>query len=259
MKKDSFVLINGGTFTMGLPLEENNKEKDSLQHEVCLSSFYMSPYQVTQKEFTQILGFNPAPYTEPDLPVEAVSWFDAIDYCNVLSEFDRLTPVYTVKGTCVKWNRKANGYRLPTEAEWEFACRGGTKTLYYIEAFGDRINGNTNRRLWTYGNYDTGHVYSTQGRVVPPGSYPPNPFGLYDMMGNVYEWCWDLWGSDYYTKAPKQDPAGPDVPKDPMYPDRVLRGGCYFVTNVQVRSGNRDNSPPNIRFKGNGIRLVCNK
>jgi formylglycine-generating enzyme required for sulfatase activity len=258
MRKNSFMLINGGDFTMGLPPAEDTR-KDSPQHDVTISSFYMSIYQETQKEFRSIMGFNPAAYTEPDLPVEAVSWYDAIMYCNALSKTDGLNPVYAINGTDVKWDRTANGYRLPTEAEWEYACRAGTKSLYYIEAFDKISKQNIDRRLFTYGNYDTGRVFFTQGRVVPPGGYPPNSWGLYDMMGNVYEWCWDLWGSDYYTKGPKKDPAGPDTPQDPMYPDRVLRGGCYFVSNVQVRSGNRDNSPANIRFKGNGIRLVCNK
>jgi formylglycine-generating enzyme required for sulfatase activity len=148
---DGFVRINGGTFTMGSPANEANREDDEVQHQVTVRSFYMGKYEVTQKEWTAVMGTNPSEFKGDNLPVENVSWFDAVEYCNKKSQKEGLTPVYTISGrtpatgypitaATVTWNRNANGYRLPTEAEWEYVCRAGTTTAYNT---GARISDNT--------------------------------------------------------------------------------------------------------------------
>jgi len=134
-----FVLIRGGTFTMGSQETELERVKDELQHRVNVSDFYLSPSEVTQREYLALMGNNPSNSQGDNLPVENVTWFDAIRYCNALSTREGLAPVYTIQGENVTWNRIANGYRLPTEAEWEFACRAGTTTPFNT---GNNINDN---------------------------------------------------------------------------------------------------------------------
>jgi len=126
----NFVQIKGGTFTMGSPANEANREEDEVQYKVTVSSFKMSKYEITQKEYEKVMENNPSYFKGSNLPVEQVSWYDAITYCNKRSVRERLTPVYTINGEDVTWNRNANGYRLPTEAEWEYACRAGTTTPF---------------------------------------------------------------------------------------------------------------------------------
>ncbi len=123
--EDGFILISGGTFEMGSPDEEAWRSDDETQHTVTVSDFYISPYELTQKEYQDICGENPSNFTGDNLPVENISWLDAIAYCNARSERDGLTPVYVINGENVSWNRSADGYRLHTEAEWEYACRAG--------------------------------------------------------------------------------------------------------------------------------------
>ena len=122
---DGFILINGGTFTMGSPESENWRIDDETPHSVSVSSFYMDKYETTQKEYVRITGENPSSFNGDDLPVESITWLDAIRYANAKSKDAGLTPAYTVDESGVTWDRSANGYRLPTEAEWEYACRNG--------------------------------------------------------------------------------------------------------------------------------------
>ncbi|GBU28681.1 hypothetical protein R84B8_02241 [Treponema sp. R8-4-B8] len=124
------VFIQGGTFTMGSPTNEPGRSSYEVQHQVTVSSFYMGKYEVTQKEYKEIMGTNPSNFKGDNLPVEQVSWYDAIEYCNKRSQKEGLTPAYTRNGYNVTWNKNANGYRLPTEAEWEYACRAGTTTPF---------------------------------------------------------------------------------------------------------------------------------
>lgn len=130
---ENFVLILGGTFQMGSPEDEAWRSQDETQHTVTVSDFYMSIYELTQAEYQEIMGDNPSSFSGDDLPVENISWLDAVHYCNARSEKEGLTPVYSIDGQSVTWDRSANGYRLPTEAEWEYACRAGTTTPFNTE------------------------------------------------------------------------------------------------------------------------------
>ena len=260
-----FVLIKGGTFVMGAPASEGERfdfEKyDEVQHSVTVSSFYMSKYQVTQKEYREVMGKNPSNFKGDNLPVDSVTWYDALEYCNKRSIKEGLTPVYTIKAGSIAsdgayiseeenitWNRKANGYRLPTEAEWEYACRAGTTTPF-----------NTGNSITTkQANYD-GSVYDDNGNVsynnkrdkpTPVGSFAPNPWGLYDIHGNVDEWCWD-WYGDYKTAAQK-DPDGAVF--SGTFKDgngRVLRGGSWASSSGELRSAFRNycaSPPPSYKY-----------
>ena len=131
--EDGLILINGGTFEMGSPETEMQREEDETQHEVTVSDFYIGRYEVTQSEYEEVIGENPSNFKGENLPVENVSWYDAIEYCNKLSKKEGLTLVYTIDGENVSWDRSANGYRLPTEAEWEYAARAGTTTPFNTE------------------------------------------------------------------------------------------------------------------------------
>ena len=192
------VKINGGTFLMGSPDSEEWRGDDEKRHTVTVSDFYISPYEVSQAEYLAVVNSNPSNFKGDNLPVENISWYDALRYCNARSEAENLTPVYTIDGENVTWNREADGYRLPTEAEWEFACRAGTYTPFNTENVpgADVCN--------FYGHYPYGieDNYFNQGALeTKPGQYrqttvavnsfAPNKWGLYNMHGNVGERCWD--------------------------------------------------------------------
>lgn len=128
---DGLILISGGTFSMGSPSSERQRQEDEIQHDVTVSSFYIDPYEVTQSDYAAIMGENPSHFTGENLPVENVTWYDAVEYCNRLSESRGLTPAYTIDGNTVSWDRSANGCRLLTEAEWEYAARANTVTVFH--------------------------------------------------------------------------------------------------------------------------------
>ena len=129
-QQNNMVRIEGGTFTMGSPANEPNRDSDEIQRQVTVSAFYMSRYEITQREYQEIMGENPSHFKGDNLPVENVTWFKAVEYCNRRSHREGLTLAYRIDGNNVTWNRDATGYRLPTEAEWEYACRAGTRTAY---------------------------------------------------------------------------------------------------------------------------------
>ena len=235
---NNMVRIHGGTFTMGSPVSESGREKDEgPQHKVTVSSFYMGRYEVTQKEYQAVMGTNPSNFKGDNLPVENVSWYDAIEYCNKRSQIAGLTPAYTINGDNVTWNRNANGYRLPTEAEWEYACRAGTTTAYNT---GANINDNTG---WYNAN--------SGSKTHPVGQKPANAWGLYDMHGNVWEWCWDRLGS--YSSGSQTDPMG--AASDSY---RVRRGGGWgsSAEGAGARSALRVSGDPDFRYYNLGFRLV---
>jgi formylglycine-generating enzyme required for sulfatase activity len=243
----SFVRIEGGTFTMGSPLDEWERDKDEVQHQVTVSSYYMGKYQVTQAEYEAVMGTNPSGFKGSNLPVEGVTWYDAAEFCNRLSQREGLTPAYTINGENVSCNWNANGYRLPTEAEWEYACRAGTTTPFStgnnITTSQANYNGD-----YPYNNNATGIYRQTTTAV---GSFASNPWGLYDMHGNVYEWCWD-WYGDYSTGA-QTDPRGP---ASGDY--RVMRGGNWGYYGHVLRSACRPYTYLSSRLSSIGFRLARN-
>jgi len=245
-KSLTMVRIQGGTFMMGSPTSEPWRFNSEVQHQVTLSSFSMGKYEVTQKEYQEVMGTNPSEFKGDNLPVEQVSWYDAVEYCNSLSRKEGLTPAYTVNGENVTWNQKANGYRLPTEAEWEYACRAGTTTPFSTgnNITTDQANYNGN---YPYNNNATGEY---RERTTEVGSFAPNPWGLYDMHGNVWEWCWDWY--EGYASGAQTDPKGASSGTI-----RMLRGGSWFNNARYLRSALRGVSTPSYRYNYFGFRLVC--
>ena len=241
----NMLLISGGSFMMGSPVLEKERDDDEIQHLVTLAPFYMGKYPVTQKEYQEITGKNPSFFSGDNLPVERVDWLDAIEYCNKRSINEGLSPAYTRHGENVSWNRNANGYRLPTEAEWEYACRAGTVTIY-----------NTGNAISTdQANFDGSMPYNHNPPGEKPksttvvGSFTANPWGLYDMHGNVWEWCWDWY--DNYSIAIQTNPAG-----IASGDTRILRGGCWGSTAEFMRSANRSDSLPDDASRYIGFRIV---
>jgi len=244
---DNFVRINGGTFTMGSPANEPGRDSDEVQHQVTVSSFYMGKYEVTQREWFDVTGTTVQQqrdkadsswpiYGEGDnYPMYYVSWLEAVEYCNKRSQKEGLTPAYTINGTNVTRNRNATGYRLPTEAEWEYACRAGTTTAY---STGARISNDTG---W--------HEDNSGSTSHPVGQKPANRWGLHDMHGNVWEWCWDWYGT--YPNRAQTDPTGASSGSD-----RVVRGGYWDYSAEFVRSAYRNSTYPSNRNYNFGFRLV---
>ena len=248
---DEFVLIQEGSFEMGSPASENRREKDEAQHHVTLSSFYLGTCEVTQKAYGALMGNNPSQFQGDELPVENVSWYDAITYCNARSTAEDLIPAYVINGDgdtiTVTWNREANGYRLPTEAEWEYACRAGTTTPF---STGENVTVDQANYYGTY-PYDGYPRGEYRNRTMPVGSFGPNPWGLYDMHGNVWEWCWDWYGA--YTNNSVVNPAGVD---SGTY--RVNRGGGWNDFGRHLRSAYRAAYSPKNRTFNLGFRLARN-
>jgi formylglycine-generating enzyme required for sulfatase activity len=214
------VEIKAGKFVMG-----DKAEPDAVPHEVMLSGFMMDKYLVTQELFQKVTASNPSRWKADKNPVEQVRWSDAVKFCNKRSEIEGLKPCYDVqKWTC---DFNANGYRLPTEAEWEYACRAGTTTDYFF--------GPTPALLKEYAWFDK----NSGGKPKPVGQKKPNPWGLYDMVGNVWQWCNDFYKVDYYRESPPENPRGPATGKT-----KVLRGGAWRFSDDNCRSGYRYNENP---------------
>ncbi len=236
---DDFVRINGGTFMMGSPSnEQGHSSNESPQHQVTVNSFYMGKYEVTYKEYEEIIRPNSSDYKDGNKPKRYVNLFDVIEYCNRRSQREGLTPVYTKSGSGYKWNRNANGYRLPTEAEWEYACRAGTTTPWHS---------GTEAALGNYAWYSR----NSNDDVHEVGKKLPNAFGLYDMHGNVWELCWDWYAS--YPNEAQTDPMGASSGSS-----LVIRGGWWRVDANIIRSAYRSYVKPDYRDSAIGFRLVRN-
>ena len=218
----AMVRLPGGWFTMGSGAKD---QVDEPPHRIWVSPFDIDRFEVTQAEYEKVTGANPAKWKAPRNPVEQIRWAQAAAYCNARSKRDGLTPAYDPETRACDF--AADGYRLPTEAEWEYACRAGTTTDY---AFGDDPS-RLKRYAWCKGNKRLG--------PRPVGTREPNPWGLYDMAGNVWEWCHDLYAEDYYTRSPERDPTGPPTGKN-----RVLRGGCWNSRPAMCRAAYRNNEDP---------------
>jgi formylglycine-generating enzyme required for sulfatase activity/TolB-like protein len=240
----AMVWVPAGTFTMGSPPNERGHyDNEGPTHTVTIrEGFYIGAYEVTQKEWKAVMGTTvkdmgkrDSPYGEGDsYPMYNVSWYDAVAYCNALSKKEGLTPAYTINGTTVRWNRNADGYRLPTEAEWEYACRAGTTTPYFS---GDSVD----NAAWHYGN--------SSNSTHPVGQKTANRFGLYDTHGNVWEWCWDRY--DAYSGESQADPEGASSGSR-----RVTRGGGWRSIAILARSAYRNRSSPSDRSGVIGFRVA---
>ncbi|MDA0867806.1 MAG: SUMF1/EgtB/PvdO family nonheme iron enzyme [Cyanobacteria bacterium] len=239
------VAIPGGEFTMGAPeTEADSRDDERPQRQVTIAPFFMGQYVVTQAQYQAVMGQNPSNFTEngADRPVEQVSWEDAVAFCEALSE------------------QTGRIYRLPSEAEWEYACRAGTESPFY---FGPTITtelANYRGQDWelegvTYpGNYGQGPKGTFREETTAVGSFPPNGFGLYDMHGNVWEWCEDDWHSSYQG-APSNDSAW--VEADRSETSRLLRGGSWLNNPRICRSANRDGVARDGQYGDVGFRVVC--
>ncbi len=253
---DDLVFVKGGTFKMGSPESENWRGDDETQHEVKVGDFYISRYEVTQAEYESLMNNNPSNFKGDMLPVENVSWLDAVKYCNARSRQENLTPVYTISGNKVTWNTDADGYRLPTEAEWEYACRAGTTTPFNTE---NSISANEANYYGHY-PYEIEENYFSQGNLTTKpgiyrgetlkvGSFKPNKLGLYDMHGNVAEWCWDIYAP--YDLTAVENPVGPSEGTR-----RVNRGGAWNDFAKNMRSAYRAATPQENNSFNLGFRLA---
>lgn len=248
------VLVDGGSFIMG---SETGDADEKPLHYVTVDSFYISKFEVTQKEWHAVTGSNPSFFVGENHPVEKVNWYDAVEFCNAYSLMKNLTPCYKIdrdakdkmnlsskdkyrwKVEC-DWN--ADGYRLPTEAEWEYVARAGGRS---DTAFSG--SNNINEVAWYFGNSgdENSHDYGTHD----VGTKKPNALGIYDMTGNVWEWCWD-WYAAYDDKF-LNNPRGISYGSE-----RVRRGGSWHVKIRRSTMTTRNSRSPGHRSTHYGIRLV---
>jgi formylglycine-generating enzyme required for sulfatase activity len=262
----TLVRIPKGTFTMGSPADEEKRRTDEAQHQVEITKdFWLGVHEVTQKEFKDVMGYNPSYFSidgegktglryfdsskpaggkdkvagksTDDFPVENVSHEEAVEFC------EKLTARVAEK-------RSGRKYCLPTEAEWEYSCRGGGSSSYQVFHFGNSLSS-------TQANFDGNYPYGSAGkgvyleRTCKVGSHGKNRFGVHDMHGNVWEWCSDWYDKDYYGKSPRRDPPGPSEGSL-----RVLRGGSWSRDGLSCRSADRSGREPADRDLDLGFRVA---
>ena len=266
------VLVPAGTFDMGSRRgTKNSLDRERPVHRVTLQDFYLGKYEVTQGQYFAVTGLRPSHFvTNPNsegqdgwewLPVEMVNWYEALVFCNKLSMMENLDPVYRIKGSVNPgdwgnppvvrdrdWDSAeivsgANGYRLPTEAEWEYAARGGKRAKDNAFAGSDTVD----TVAWHYGN--------SKNRLSEVGRKAPNDLDLYDMSGNVMEWCWDWYGD--YTEDAQNNPVGPPLNTDPkQLQSRVIRGGAWSTSVHFGRVAYRHNNNPPFQAVNLGFRVA---
>lgn len=229
------VFVKGGKFQMGSPNTVADRGSDEQQHEVELSDFYIGKYEVTQKQWRDVMGDNPSFFKNCDnCPVERASWNDIQVFIKKLNQ------------------KTGRNYRLPTEAEWEYAARGGGRDIW----FGNGKNIADPKEINFDGREDYKKSYSVIGesrtKTVPVGSLnSPNALGIHDMSGNVWECCSDWYDSNYYKNSPAKNPAGPDSGDN-----RVVRGGSFGSDPQGCRAANRDYLSLDFRAGNFGFRLA---
>jgi len=224
------VYVNAGSFRMGSA--ESGPDDEKPVHQVKISGHYwMSACEITQAQWRALMGTDPSKYKGDNLPVEMVSWHEIIEFCRKLTQRE------------CKASRLPDGYvyRLPTEAEWEYAARGGAKSR------GFKYPGSNDPEQVAW------HHPGSSDQTHPVGTKLPNELGIYDMAGNVWEWCLDFYAPDYYANAPKVDPVNKDH-GDKTY--RVCRGGSWGLYPTHCRSANRGGGTPTGRFYSYGFRVV---
>jgi formylglycine-generating enzyme required for sulfatase activity len=244
------VRIPAGKFLMGSPATEAEREAGETQHEVAITRpFYLGAYPVTQGQFLRVMGKNPSFFRpnnggSADHPVEQVRWGDARTFCRKLSALP-------------EEKKAGRTYRLPSEAEWEYACRAGTTTPFNVGSALSSKQANFNGNF-PYGGAAKGPYLRRTAKV---GSYRPNAWGLYDMHGNVFEWCNDWYDPDYYKKSPKDHPRGP---KEGVVPTGfgsnffvVVRGGCWLDEARACRSARRFHLQQSEPYRWTGFRVAC--
>jgi formylglycine-generating enzyme required for sulfatase activity len=233
---NNMIFVKGGTFQMG---SNNGYSNEKPVHSVTVSDFYIGKYEVSQKEWKEIMGSNPSYWKGDNLPVENVSWYDAVEFCNKKSNKEGLTRCYTGSGKNTKCNFNANGYRLLTEAEWEYASRGGSRTAHYKYSGSNNID-------------DVAWYYDNSGnKTHQVGTKKPNELGIHDMSGNVWEWCWDWYDENYYSKSPTSNPKGASSSSF-----RVDRGGGCKYDAEYYRVAFRTHEDPNFSVFNLGFRLL---
>ena len=217
---NNMVAVEGGTFTMGAQ-DKKRSSDEKPKHKVKLSSFYIGRYEVTQEEWLAVMGTNPSSLKGENKPVESVSWVDCQAFIQKLN---------TIIG--------GGKFRLPTEAEWEYAARGGNKSKGFDYAGGNYIS----NVAWYNGNYSSTYKI---------GAKDPNELGLYDMSGNVWEWCQDFYGNDYYSSSPQSNPYGPTYGTT-----RVCRGGSWSNNEGDCLVTKRYSCVPSKGYNNLGFRLA---
>ena len=254
-----FVVVRGGTFAMGSPPGEPERDNNEAQHQVTVTrSFYLGVYEVTQGEFTKVMGYNPSTVRgSARLPVQTVSWFDAVSFCNGLSQLDGLDVAYEISNVRmdglhvtnadVHWIFCSKGYRLPTEGEWELACRAGTTTPF---SFGETVTSDQ-ANFDGLTPYNGGANGQFRNYPLAVDAFPVSAFGLSQMSGNVFEWVWDYYGQ-YPTKH-QVDPTGPEHGTE-----RVRRGGAYPSPAHHMRSAVRHGVPASAALFHHGFRVARN-
>lgn len=251
-KSDSFVLMKGGSFV--------NTKSNYYGKSITISDFYIGKYEVTQKEWIDVMGSNPSEFKDDNLPVEMISWYDCIEYCNKRSMKENLQPYYVIDKDNkdsnnqndyddIKWtvtiNEGADGYRLPTEAEWEYAAGGGQMSESYIYSGSNHVEEvawfwKNSGNKYLSGDWSWSTIENNKSKTKFIGDKKPNELGLYDMSGNVREWCWD-WYEDIDNKSG-------------FY--RVLKGGGWIGGESCCESSFRGKFEANGKGSDQGFR-VC--
>ncbi len=242
------VAIEGGSFLMGSPEGEPDRRDNEQQHRVAVSAFHMGRTTVTKVQYREVMKLDAPGPGGDDHPVTGVSWYDAVAFCNRLSELEGQPPCYEIDGRKVAWIDDAGGYRLPTEAEWEYACRAGSTTPW---SFGD-----DGRELGRYAWFED----NSDSEAHPVATLEPNPWDLCDLHGNVWEWCWNpyapyggrVWSRLIHFRLTK-DPRGP---AGTPVASRVLRGGAFVSGPRDLRSAVRPGVGPEVSGRSIGFRCV---
>lgn len=241
---DSYVLVRAGTFEMGSPDTELDRYDDETPHSVTLThDFLIGIYEVTQKDYEALMGDNPSLIVNPHKPVNNVNWYEAVEYCNALSLNEGLTPAYSGNEKDIRCDFEANGYRLPTEAEWEYAARGGHLNQEY------HIYSGSNDIVEVAWCFDSQGYEDIDLRLG--GLKAANELSVYDMSGNVVEWCWDWYNADFYIEGPEEDPIGFSLGTH-----RTIRGGGWECFEDVCRNAFRNGHLPTESSAQYGFRVV---